>query len=237
MVNLEAPRTHEMEVTKSARVFVWGPEPAGNDRVLVALHGYGQHPGFFMRRLEPLVEAGWSVVAPEGLHRFYVQGTSGKVGASWMTSEDRGNDIRDYLRYLDQMRRELLSPKTGTMEAGKIWAAQRRVLLGFSQGVPTAARWAATDVTGWDQLIFWSGIFPPDIDPFFPTAPSSWNHLPIDLVLGDQDPFFQNDHFLPAETWFAGRNIPYERHSFSGGHHLDAPLLSRLLHRSEASDD
>ena len=37
-------------------------------------------------------------MAPEGLSRFYLEGFSGKVGATWMTREDRLNDIDNYLR-------------------------------------------------------------------------------------------------------------------------------------------
>ena len=179
-----------------------------------------------MRRLEPLVEAGWSIVAPEGLHRFYVQGTSGRVGASWMTSEDREADIRDYIHYLDTVRDQLLAPES---------TGQRRVLLGFSQGVPTAARWAANRAADWDQLIFWAGIFPPDIENHWKLEADAWNPLPIDLVLGDQDPFFQASHLMPAQDWFQRRGIPFRSHTFSGGHHLDAPLLAELLNSGSDS--
>lgn len=220
MVNRDEPRSLELEVRKTARIFLWGPEPRSSDRVLVALHGYAQHPAFFLRRLEPLVQEGWSIIAPEGLHRFYVQGTSGRVGASWMTAEERAADIRDYLRYLDTVREQLLAPEK---------EQQRRVLLGFSQGVPTAARWAAHHSHHWDQLIFWAGIFPPDIDQHWQVAPNAWNPLPIDVALGDQDPFFQESHLLPAQDWFEKRGIPFRRHKFSGGHHLDAPLLTKIL--------
>src|ERR1051325_10016453 len=43
------------------------------------------------------------LVAPEGLSRFYLseRATERRVGASWMTREDRLAEIADYLGYLD----------------------------------------------------------------------------------------------------------------------------------------
>ena len=120
-------------VARTARVFCIGPPIASASRVLYALHGYGQLPAYFLRKFEPLAEAGWTVVAPEGLHRFYTEGTSGRVGASWMTREDRATDIGDYLAYLAQVQERFPLPSNG-----------RAVLLGFSQGVATAARWAVS---------------------------------------------------------------------------------------------
>ena len=68
-------------------------------------------------------------MAPEGLSRFYLDAGAGKVGASWMTKEDRAHEIEDYLSYLEQVRAAIIPPVPLT-------------ILGFSQGVATAARWA-----------------------------------------------------------------------------------------------
>ena len=45
-------------------------------------------------------ELGYTIIAPQGLHKFYLEGTSGRVGASWMTKENREDDIKNYLVYL-----------------------------------------------------------------------------------------------------------------------------------------
>jgi hypothetical protein len=46
-------------------------------------------------------------VAPEGLSRFYFEGgfhgPGSKVGATWMTREDRLAKIEDYVGYLDAL--------------------------------------------------------------------------------------------------------------------------------------
>jgi dienelactone hydrolase len=81
------------------------------------------------------------VVAPEALSRFYVDrgepaaGTPARVGATWMTREDREAEIADYVRYLDRA----LDAAAGRPGA----AAPALGVLGFSQGAATACRWAA----------------------------------------------------------------------------------------------
>ena len=73
-------------------------------KVLYVLHGYGQLAEFFVRKFRELGDE-YLIVAPEGMHRFYLQGSSGRVGASWMTKEDREQDIKhDDERQSDQLK-------------------------------------------------------------------------------------------------------------------------------------
>ena len=120
-------REHRLSVPRSARCFSQGGEAAVEGWVV--LHGYGQLASRFLRSLESLATPSRLVVAPEGLSRFYLDAGGGKVGASWMTKEDRVREIEDYLAYLDLVRATLMPPVPLT-------------ILGFSQGVATAARWA-----------------------------------------------------------------------------------------------
>ena len=73
-----------------------------------------------------------------------------------MTTEDRLNDIEDYIQFLDtlyeEVKQSLQNPNV------KIH------VLGFSQGAATATRWVGNNVSGMDSLILWSGMFPPDLD-------------------------------------------------------------------------
>ena len=122
---------HSFSVPRTARW--WSAEPvekAERRGTLIVLHGYGQLPEYFIRKFRPLAEAGWHVIAPEGAHRFYLQGTEGRVGASWMTKEARLDDIADQIVFLDAL--------LGQLEEGM--ASGPRFLLGFSQGVATALR-------------------------------------------------------------------------------------------------
>ena len=74
---------HSFSVPRTARWWSAGPmEGTERKGTLFVLHGYGQLPEYFIRKFRPLSQAGWHVVAPEGAHRFYLQGTEGRVGAS-----------------------------------------------------------------------------------------------------------------------------------------------------------
>ena len=82
--------------------------------------------------LKPLSQEELCIAAPEGLSRFYIRGTDGRVGASWMTRDERLSDIEDHISYLNHWWSSLGVPSDAEI-----------VVLGFSQGVATAARWLA----------------------------------------------------------------------------------------------
>ena len=205
--------TREVEVPKTARVVALRPEvPVGR---IWALHGYGQLPQFFLKRFQQAAEAGWEVIAPEGLHRFYLEGTAGRVGASWMTKEAREADMADYVRYLD------------AVHAGEPALAGPTVLLGFSQGVATAARWACRGVAAFDAHVFWAGVFPPDLDMEAEVAPL--RRVPTWVALGDADPFFKEDLLTGTSERFAAAGIDHDLVRFTGAHHIDADALGQIL--------
>lgn len=206
-------RVAEFEVPKTARYAVLQPErPVGR---IWALHGYGQLPEFFLRRFRAAAEAGWEVVAPEGLHRFYLEGTSGRVGASWMTKEARESDMADYVRYLNALHAALPALEGPS------------VLLGFSQGVATAARWACRGSATFDAHVFWAGVFPPDLDLGQEVAPL--RKVPTWVVLGDADPYFQSDLLHAASERFALAGIDHDLVRFQGAHHMDEAALGQIL--------
>lgn len=74
-------------------------------------------------------------MAPEALNRFYLEGFAGRVGATWMTKEERLQEIDDYVNYLNQLYKTILA-NTDTSEITVN-------ILGFSQGVATVCRWIA----------------------------------------------------------------------------------------------
>ena len=91
-----------IRVQKTARYAVLRPNTPANS-VMFAIHGYREMVPYFIKKFQSLADQGVMVVAPEGLHRFYIEGYSGRVGASWMTKEDRESDIIDYVDYLNQL--------------------------------------------------------------------------------------------------------------------------------------
>src|SRR2546430_12104530 len=79
-----------------------------------------------------------------------------RVGASWMTREDRLVEIEDYVRYLDAVHDHV----RGGMRSEPVSVHA----IGFSQGAGTVSRWAALGKTHVDRLVLWGGGIPPDLD-------------------------------------------------------------------------
>lgn len=189
------------------------PETHGNGKhLLVALHGYGQLIEFFSKKFQNLGDD-YVVVCPEGMHRFYLEGTSGRVGASWMTREWREQDILDNTIALNQLVGSIveeLKPDTITV-------------LGFSQGVATAARWINNTELNIDRFIAWAGVFPPDL-------PMDSNiHFPEQkkVVVGNNDPYFQGDDLEKMLDIY--RDLRFDIFTFEGKHEMNEDLLKVVL--------
>lgn len=206
-----------IKVIKTARVFF-----AGNaadvevDTVVIVLHGYGMLPSYFLRKFEPLSSDKWLFVAPEGLHRFYTQGNSGRVGASWMTKEDRLTDIADNNKYLDQI-----------MDIPAVAGAKKRVLLGFSQGTATAVRYYCQSKTTFDHVILWAGVFPPDLS--LPENVGRLNETKLEIVIGRQDEYITNEEVNQVYDLLRTANVMCNVIWFEGGHVIDTEVLESVL--------
>lgn len=142
---------HSIAVTRTARYFTLGEMNEHTKRVWFVLHGYGQLAEYFIRKFETIQNHGTLIVAPEALSRFYQDHESGRVGASWMTREDRLSEIDDYVAYLESVQREIF----------KDFSSQNIhiTILGFSQGTATACRWVNQSELKCDRLILWGGYF------------------------------------------------------------------------------
>ncbi len=166
------------KATKTYRYFTLGE--VTNENLFIALHGYGQLAPFFIRKFDVLKDE-FYVIAPEGPHRFYLSGSSGRVGASWMTKEDRMDDIEDNLHWLTQLFHETISKKS----------YKSITLLGFSQGAATAARWLHHLNNKEIRLIIWASVFPPDLIQN-ETQFSQLSNQPY-FALGNQDEYYNSE--------------------------------------------
>ena len=93
---------HRLSVPRSARYFTAGADSRTARDIWFVLHGYGQLVGRFLCYFVGLSDGQRMVVVSEAFSRFYLEGdVRDKVGASWMTREDRLAEIDDYVHYLD----------------------------------------------------------------------------------------------------------------------------------------
>lgn len=216
-------REHHLRVSKTARYFTLGDPGAPHTEVWFVCHGYGQLAGYFIRRFQDLAGGRRLIVAPEGLSRFYLEDPEGghaqaRVGATWMTREDRLHDIADYVAYLDTVYREVL----GAAAAERV----RVTALGFSQGVATVTRWVARGRVKVDRLVLWGDRLPPDLD--VAASSDALRKTEVVFVSGTADPYWPPEAVANAAERLREGDIPYRLVTFDGGHELDAAVLVSL---------
>jgi predicted esterase len=205
-------------VPRTARYFLAG-EPGIGAELWYVLHGYGQLAQHFLHSFTSLADRTRCLVAPEGLSRFYIEsGRTDRVGASWMTREDRLSEIADYVRYLDLLHAELSA-------AWPVGAA-RVTVLGFSQGTATAARWLAHGQARAQRLILWGGEVPPDLE--LAGAGERWRETELTLVVGNTDQFITAKVLARDEARLREAGIAYRVVRFPGGHQIVPDILDRL---------
>lgn len=205
---IAVPRTH--------RYYQIGAPDRAHELWFV-LHGFGQLAGRFVRSFAPVAAEDRLLVAPEGLHRFYLDpphrpAAERRVGASWMTREDREADIADYVRYLDQL--------NGMV--GRV-GARGPVVLGFSQGVATAVRWAIMGAVRPSALVLWGSPLPPDLD--WARAAERLAACELILVVGDEDEAFRPDQLEAEITRLTDHGVPHQIVDYAGGHRIEPEAL------------
>jgi predicted esterase len=218
-------REHHLAVRRTARYYSLGDIGPGTARVGFVCHGYRQLAGRFLKSFRPLDDGRTVLFAPEGLARFYLGATLGehgpdaRIGASWMTREDREREIDDYVAYLDALyERELGGADRG---AAEVFA------LGFSQGAATASRWAAQGKAPLDRLILWGGLLPPDLD--LAANRERLDGLQLTIVAGTGDPFITQARLEKEQARLGAHGIASRFVRFDGGHVIDAGTLKEIL--------
>ena len=206
-------KENHLEITKTVRFHTLGNLNEQTKNVWLVLHGYAQLPQFFIRKFECINKPNNFIIAPEGIHRLYVKGSSGRVGASWMTKEDRANDIKDYINYLNQLLDQY------NLDGKKL------NLLGFSQGGATASRFAALGNYKIDNFILWACVFPPDIQ--FENSEKFKNSKNF-FVVGNEDEFLNEDAIKKQVEQMKSLNLEPNLIEFKGNHNIHTETLVKL---------
>jgi len=206
---------NSIQIKKTAKYVTYG-NPKTAKTILFALHGYGQLAQFFIRKFNVLNENEYFVIAPEGLHRFYLTGASGRVGASWMTKEERQTDIDDYISYLDEL----------WLEINSEYSFENKILLGFSQGGATASRWHNLGNYKADKFLLWAAVFPTDMSLDFSNKfLESTNYF----VLGDEDEYLSIEQGEDSIDVLKLLGVEFQFVKFSGKHNIDSKTLLNLI--------
>ncbi len=211
-------KPHYITIQKTARYYLSGPLSHNYKHVCFVLHGYGQLVPYFIRHFEELEMKDVLFIAPEGLHRFYLNGSKGRVGTSWMTKEDRLSDIADYCRYLDQLYEHFIEQISSAKSVG---------LFAFSQGVATACRWITASEHKFDYLVNYAGAFPPDLD--HKSAIAKMRNIPVHMLVGNADEYISLEKFAEHISDLETRGFVVKQETFEGEHKLYKPVLEGLF--------
>ena len=206
-------------VKKTARYFTIGEITPGIQRVWIVLHGYGQPASEFLENFSVFDDGSTLIIAPEGLSKFYTSGLYGNVGASWMTKDDRLNEIRDYIRYLDS----IYNMVNTSIDLKNIEVN----LLGFSQGTSTLIRWLENSQIKAKNIILWSGSFPDDVDPL--EIRSYLNSTKLHLMLGKYDKIIDHKKADERIIRLKKAGIRFSLNLFEGKHEIPQQTLRDLM--------
>ena len=207
---------HHIGVRRTARYCTLDPDGEPRE-VWFVLHGYGQLAPYFIRHFDAIQNGRRLIVAPEALSRYYLPGHT-RVGASWMTREDRLAEVDDYLAYLDALHDQVFE----RVDRSRVTVH----VMGFSQGGATASRWATLGRVDADRLILWASELASDID--LTAHAESLRRRMLTLVVGTDDEFVTPTRRADREALLAEHHIPYRLHTFTGTHEMDAAALKLL---------
>jgi predicted esterase len=216
---------HSIHVRRTARYYTIGPTHGFPRELWVVAHGYGQLARRFAKWFAPLDDGTRLVVVPEALSRFYLDPVAERrdqaeprVGATWMTREDRESEIADYIAYLEQLAWETRRHLAG--------ASPRIIVLGFSQGTATVCRWLASSELRADQLVLWAGGIPPELDV------AGWmtrlHGAALTLVAGEEDAMVPADAVVAEGERLSAAGVAFTLLRYPGGHRIESDALLRL---------
>jgi predicted esterase len=217
---------HAIAVPRTARYFTLGPTHGFPRELWFVCHGYGQLAERFIQQFASLEDGTRLIVAPEALSRFYLDSIpkrrndpSPRIGASWMTREDRESEIADYVSYLARVAEEVRHSLTG--------AAPRIVVLGFSQGTATVCRWLAAGAMRADQLVLWSGTIPPELD--LAAWAERLQGASLTLVAGERDELVPPSTMVAEAERLSAAGVAFTLQRFDGAHEISAAGLRGLI--------
>lgn len=204
-------------VSQEQRFYRLGLPISEANHVWICLHGYGQLAQFFKRKFSS-VEDKVHLVFPEAAHRFYLDGNAGRVGASWMTKENRLTDIANQSRYLDALYSHVIGSSNAQV-----------TVIGFSQGAAAASRWAFNTSYAIDNLVLWSSAFPPDLQDIINEGFNADIH--IMQLIGEHDPYLEGKKNEINSLFQAPSGQASDLMIFDGGHEIRPKELEIVLDR------
>ncbi len=202
-----------------ARYYTYGELNEDTRYLFIAFHGYGQMASYFIRNFEGLGKE-YFIVVPEGLHHFYLEGMTGRVGASWMTKEDRQTDIENQSAYLNEIVAQFDELKKSNVKL---------IVFGFSQGVATALRWIVRNEIKVNSFLNWAGSLPNDLEAN--AVESIMKGVNIKLILGEDDPYINEKVKSEMKSLIHTYKLNIENITYQGDHRIYPKILNKIVNQ------
>ncbi|GAB4049374.1 alpha/beta hydrolase [Spirosoma litoris] len=213
---------HHLPVQRTARYYTIGSLTEQTKTIWFCLHGFGQLAQYFGRKFTGLDDGETFVVVPEGLSRSYTDSNYQRVGASWMTREDRDYEISDYVLYLNSLYDRVLNGLKPDETGLQI------TVLGFSQGAATACRWLNTQHVHANRLILWAGYLPHGLADLI--NPATLETTETHYIYGRQDEYLVELNDINGYLTRLQTDIPtLQITAFDGGHRVEPDILKTLV--------
>lgn len=194
----------------------WLPPAGAPKALLLALHGWGQNARRFAKPMRALAARGVAVAMPQAPHPFYLDFETKSVGFSWLTAYERDRAVADLNGYLHAV---------VAAAQGQLGGALLPVfLLGFSQGVSIATRFAVSGLFTPAGLIGCCADLPPDAADRLPDLEA----FPVLLACSPEDGIVSPDKTREAAAAFRAHGFHATLIEFEGGHRLPQPLMQQI---------
>ena len=213
---------NKLQVNRTAHYFTQGTLSKSTAHIWFVFHGYGQRADQILSKFEDIDEYTHFLIAPEGLSRFYWHKNNVPV-ASWMTKQDRYDEIHDFVRYIDQLY---------DLYCRHLDQRVKIHLFGFSQGCATRWRWIHASKIRFDSLINWAGWVPEDIS--YMHLIEYFKNKKMFLHVGDNDEFITEAVLAKLIQHLKESQLNIVVSMFNGTHRITKEELLRFL--SEEAD-
>ena len=204
-----------ISISKKARYFQLGKISEQTKTIWFVFHGYGMLSQYFIKKFKSLKNNQTVIISPEALSRFYIGENYDRVGASWITKEDKINDIDDNNNYLNS----LFQSTTKNINLNSI----NIHVLGFSQGGATACRWILNSSIKINSLALWGADIP--IDCLSENNRGKWNQFKTTLIVGKRDEFISDENKKEFTKILNAYNLDYELIEYNGTHKIIEEVL------------
>jgi predicted esterase len=212
-------QSHQIKFQRTARYYTLNSPSPSTKKIFFVFHGYGQLASHFIHKFDQLSKE-CLIVAPEGFSRFYWNEAKGLVGASWMTKENRLEEIEDYCNYIEHLYNDYRTKVPEDVQIN---------ILGFSQGGATAVRWIERNRPQFNNLILWGAAFPEDLQ--YIGMKEYLSDKGLHVVYGRQDPYITKESVNKQLLFTEQQELDIELTWFEGRHEIDRKVLDNLINR------